>query len=57
MIEMTERIATIDRRRCRSWVQERFSIEQMVEGYEQLYRKVAGGHWNRKKTPERRHAR
>jgi glycosyltransferase involved in cell wall biosynthesis len=57
MVEMTQRIATIDRRRCRSWVQEHFSVEQMVDGYEQLYRRASGGHWNGKREPERRHAR
>jgi glycosyltransferase involved in cell wall biosynthesis len=57
MIEMTQRIATIDRRHCRRWVQERFSVEQMVEGYEQLYKTAAGGHWNRNREHERRHAR
>jgi glycosyltransferase involved in cell wall biosynthesis len=47
MLEMTQRIATIDRWRCRSWVEERFSVEQMVDGYEHLYRKAIGGDWNR----------
>ena len=48
MVEMTHRVATVDRARCRSWVQERFSVEQMVDGYEQLYRKATRGRWNRK---------
>jgi glycosyltransferase involved in cell wall biosynthesis len=57
MVEMTHRIATLDRARCRSWVQERFSIEQMVDGYEQLYRKAIRGQRNRKVELERGHAR
>jgi glycosyltransferase involved in cell wall biosynthesis len=38
MIEMTHRIERLDRARCRSWVEERFSVEQMIDGYERLYR-------------------
>jgi glycosyltransferase involved in cell wall biosynthesis len=56
MIEMTERIATIDRGRCRSWVEERFSVEQMVDGYEELYQRATRGRWNRQE-PERHHVR
>ena len=44
MVEMTRRIAALDRASCREWVKERFSVEQMVDGYERLYRAVAGGH-------------
>ena len=56
MVEMTHQVATIDRSRCRSWVQHRFSVEQMVDGYERLYRKATRGQWNRKGDAERRHA-
>mgnify|MGYP003693940643 FL=1 len=51
MVEMTHRVATLDRARCRNWVQQRFSIEQMVDGYEQLYRKATHGRRNRKGEP------
>ena len=51
MVEMTHRVATLDRARCRNWVQQRFSIEQMVDGYEQLYRKATHGRRNRKGKP------
>jgi len=57
MVEMTHRVATLDRARCRNWGQQRFSIEQMVDGYEQLYRKATRGRWSRKSAPQRRHAR
>ena len=57
MVEMTHRVATLDRARCRSWVQERFSIEQMVDGYEQLYRKAIRGQRNRKAELEPGYAR
>jgi glycosyltransferase involved in cell wall biosynthesis len=42
MVEAMQRIETLDRRRCREWVEENFSVEQMVEGYERLYRQIAG---------------
>jgi glycosyltransferase involved in cell wall biosynthesis len=44
MVEMTHRAASLDRARCRNWVEQRFSVEQMVDGYEQLYRKATRGH-------------
>jgi glycosyltransferase involved in cell wall biosynthesis len=43
MIEAIHRIESLDRRRCRQWVQENFSVEQMVDGYERLYRRIAAG--------------
>lgn len=43
MIEAIHRIESLDRRRCREWVQENFSVEQMVESYEGLYRRIASG--------------
>ncbi len=54
MVEMTHRVPSLDRVLCRNWVQQNFSIEQMVDGYERLYRKAASGHWSRKNEPERR---
>jgi len=41
MIDALRKIDKLDRRRCRAWVGERFSVEQMVDGYERLYRRVA----------------
>jgi len=52
MVEMFHRIGTLERARCREWVQERFSVEQMVDGYEKLYRKVAGSHGAREPKPK-----
>jgi glycosyltransferase involved in cell wall biosynthesis len=43
MVEAIHRIDSLDRRRCRAWVEENFSVEQMVEGYEALYRRIASG--------------
>lgn len=40
MIEALHRIEKIDRRRCREWVEENFSIERMVEGYERVYQSI-----------------
>jgi glycosyltransferase involved in cell wall biosynthesis len=45
MVEMIDRIETLDRARCRKWVEERFSVERMVDGYERLYKRAAGGRW------------
>jgi glycosyltransferase involved in cell wall biosynthesis len=42
MVEAIQRIEPLERRRCREWVQEHFSVEQMVDGYEHLYREIAG---------------
>jgi glycosyltransferase involved in cell wall biosynthesis len=45
MVEMIDRIATLDRARCREWVEERFSVERMVDEYEELYKMAASGRW------------
>lgn len=52
MVEMICRIETLDRARCREWVRERFSVARMVDGYERLYKKVAGGHGTRDLKPK-----
>ena len=41
MVEAIHRIESLDRQRCREWVEENFSVEQMVNGYEKLYRQIA----------------
>jgi glycosyltransferase involved in cell wall biosynthesis len=43
MVEAIHRIERLDRSRCRKWVEENFSVERMVDGYERLYRRIAGG--------------
>jgi glycosyltransferase involved in cell wall biosynthesis len=43
MVKAIHRIDSLDRRRCRRWVQDNFSVEQMVDGYERLYRRIASG--------------
>lgn len=40
MVEGVGCIGKVDRRRCREWVKEQFSVEQMVDGYERLYKKI-----------------
>ena len=40
MIDALRAVDKLDRRRCREWVKENFSVEQMVDGYEKLYKKV-----------------
>ncbi|HWH80251.1 MAG TPA: hypothetical protein VNT76_22885, partial [Candidatus Binatus sp.] len=46
MVEMIDRIETLERARCRKWVEEHFSVERMVDGYEGLYKRAASGSWN-----------
>ena len=36
-------IGSIDRRECRQWVQEQFTVDRMVAGYEALYHAVGSG--------------
>ena len=43
MVETAHRVETLERARCRSWVEERFSVEQMIDGYERLYRLAVSG--------------
>jgi glycosyltransferase involved in cell wall biosynthesis len=43
MVEAIHRIDHLDRRSCRQWVENNFSVEQMVDGYEGLYRRIANG--------------
>jgi glycosyltransferase involved in cell wall biosynthesis len=41
-IEALTRIERLSRKRCRQWVEKNFSAERMVDGYEELYKKVIG---------------
>jgi glycosyltransferase involved in cell wall biosynthesis len=40
MIDAVRSVGKIDRGRCRNWVQERFSVARMIDGYEEVYRRV-----------------
>ncbi len=40
LVEAINRIDDIDRNACRKHVQEDFSVEKMVEGYERVYKRV-----------------
>jgi glycosyltransferase involved in cell wall biosynthesis len=42
MLQAIQTIEHLDRKGCRSWVQNRFSVGQMVDGYERLYREIVG---------------
>ena len=42
MVEALASIDKLDRMRCREWVQEKFSVEKMVDGYERLYKQAIG---------------
>lgn len=39
-VEAVRQVRAIDRAACRRWVEARFSVERMVEGYEAVYRQV-----------------
>ena len=43
MVQALGSVEKISRKRCREWVQDKFSVEQMVDGYERLYEKIVGG--------------
>jgi glycosyltransferase involved in cell wall biosynthesis len=45
MVEMIDRLQTLDRGSCRAWIAEHFSVKQMVDCYEQLYRRAISGRW------------
>jgi len=45
MVEMVDRLPKIERANCRARVAEHFSVDHMVDGYEQLYRKAIRGLW------------
>ncbi len=42
LVEAIKKIGEIDRAACRKHVEEHFTIEKMVEGYERVYKKVLG---------------
>jgi len=44
LVEAISRIGEIDRRMCRKHVEEHFTVEKMVEGYEKVYREVITRH-------------
>jgi len=39
-IEAVKKIDQIDRRECRRWVEENFTVEKMADGYERAYKKI-----------------
>jgi glycosyltransferase involved in cell wall biosynthesis len=41
MVEAVRRIDVIDRAECRRWVEQRFSVERMVDDYEAIFRRAA----------------
>jgi glycosyltransferase involved in cell wall biosynthesis len=42
LVEAIKRVGEIDRAACRRHVEEKFTIDKMVEGYENVYKKVLG---------------
>lgn len=43
MIEVVPQVSRLDRRACRAHVAERFTVERMADGYEEVYRRVVEG--------------
>ncbi len=43
MIEVVPQVGRLDRRACRAHVAERFTVERMADGYEEVYRRVVEG--------------
>lgn len=39
-IAALKQVAQLDRALCRSWVSQHFSVQQMVDGYEAVYRQI-----------------
>lgn len=42
MAEKIPRVTHLDRRRCRQWVEARFSVDRMVDDYTRVYEKIVG---------------
>jgi len=40
LVEAVKRIGQIDRKNCRRHIEENFSVEKMVQGYERVYQKI-----------------
>lgn len=40
MVRAMKKIHTIDRAKCREWVEKKFSVSAMVDGYEEVYERV-----------------
>lgn len=40
MVQVVSRVKDIDRRKCRAWVEERFSVDRMVDDYVRVYKMI-----------------
>lgn len=40
MVQAIKKIDQIDREECRKWVKERFTMEKMIDGYEEIFNKI-----------------
>ena len=40
MVEAVKKVSQLKRTACRAWVEQNFSVEKMVDGYEALYKKL-----------------
>ena len=56
MVAMSRQTEKLDRARCRAWVEEHFSIDRMVTGYERLYEAAAATQRSSNSKSKRSHA-
>jgi glycosyltransferase involved in cell wall biosynthesis len=56
MVDRIGQLQTLDRAHCRAWVQEHFSVERMIDGYERLYQGVLNGPQRREIGSKPNHA-
>jgi glycosyltransferase involved in cell wall biosynthesis len=43
LVDAARRVGDLDRSACRRRVEERFSLDRMLDGYEELYRRLVAG--------------
>lgn len=53
MVEALGAVEEVERRRCRDWIEKEFSLERMVDRYEELYRDVLNGRGRSGRVPAR----
>ncbi len=53
MVKAIKKIDQIDRKECRKWVEDKFTIEKMVDNYEKVFQKIVGKYKNNNKKYEK----
>ena len=52
MVQAIKKIDQIDREKCRKWVEEKFTVEKMVQGYEKIFYRILARQKSSKSTSE-----